>query len=162
MNNFGLHSIWAVECIGSDGEVKWIEEVKNRVVNEGLDWILNTLFNSVGYTSTFYVGLKGAGSISANDTLSSHGWLEIEHQTAYTGNRPATGWNNAVNRVIDNEGQRPEFNFISDRTVVGCFLTTSATGNGSPLISVINFLTARDVLAGDTLRVSIKYNIAAT
>src|SRR5205809_7403263 len=81
----GMKSVYRFECVGADGKVKWVEEVENLVVNAGLNDLLTQYFKGSAYTAAFYVGLKGAGTVAAADTLASHGgWSEV---TAYTGNR---------------------------------------------------------------------------
>ena len=35
-----IGSVWNVECVSPEGNVKWSEVVENIVVNEGLDYLL--------------------------------------------------------------------------------------------------------------------------
>ncbi len=74
----GMKSLYRFECVGRDGRVKWVEEIHNLVVNAGLNDLLDKYFKGEGYTAAWYVGLKGAGSADAGDTLASHsGWAEV-------------------------------------------------------------------------------------
>src|SRR5690242_3013282 len=74
-------------CTDADGNEKWRETVFNLVTTQGKNNIIDNQFKASGYTATWYLGLKGTGTIAAADTLASHGgWSEIN---PYSGNRPA-------------------------------------------------------------------------
>ena len=71
----GLRNVWDVVCYDSEGQEKWREVNRNLVVTAGLNDVLTQYFKGSSYTAAWYVGLKGAGSVAAGDTMSSHsGW----------------------------------------------------------------------------------------
>ena len=69
----GVRGMYEVVCRGADGNVKWVETVRNTFVNTGLNYLLDS-----GFGGTEYLGLKGSGMPSSADTMSSHGtWSEV-------------------------------------------------------------------------------------
>ena len=45
------------ECVGADGEIKWIEEFDNLVMNGGKADMLNKYFAGSSYTAAWYLAL---------------------------------------------------------------------------------------------------------
>ena len=83
--NIGLANYWKVTCLDKDGNVKWEENKKNLITTVGLNHILDTQFHAGTQNTTWYIGLKGAGTPVAADTMASHSsWAEL---TGYSGNR---------------------------------------------------------------------------
>ena len=76
---------YVVECFDKDGNLKWVAESKNLVVNVGLQYMAGVALTSTAQITTWYVGLYGAAATNnpaAGDTMSSHaGWTEV---TAYS------------------------------------------------------------------------------
>ena len=68
-----MRSVYRVECFAPDGTSKWIEEVTNIVVNEGLNDLLNRYFKGSAYTAAHYVGLVGAGAGTVATTAAGTG-----------------------------------------------------------------------------------------
>ncbi len=64
----GVVGEYEVICRGVDGEIKWIERIKNTFVNSGLNYLLDS-----GFGGTEYLGLKGSGTPNAAGTMASHG-----------------------------------------------------------------------------------------
>lgn len=85
--NVGTHWTWV--CYDKDGNLKWEDEYDNLVVNEGLNDLLQQYFNGSSYSATWYVGLKATGTISAGDTMASHGFTEITDYTTAGGTSAA-------------------------------------------------------------------------
>lgn len=57
-----METRYIVECRGGDGKLKWVESFCNRVVNSGLDDLLDKYFKGSAYTASHFVGLIGAGT----------------------------------------------------------------------------------------------------
>lgn len=147
-----MKSIYRFECFDKDGNLKWVEEVSNLVTDAGINDLLDKYFKGSSYTAAWYVGLKGAGTISASDTLASHGgWSEI---TAYTGNRKALTLGSVASKSVDNSASVAAFAINGTATVAGGFVAAAASGTSGVLYGVANFSVARDVLSGDTLNVT--------
>ena len=70
--DIGLANYWKVTCLDADGNVKWEENKKNIIVTAGLNHILDTQFHATTQVTTWYIGLKGAGTPIAANTMASH------------------------------------------------------------------------------------------
>lgn len=151
---------WAMvrfECVGADGKVKWVEEVRNLITTAGKNFVLDTVFKGSSYTAAWYAGLKGAGSAAAGDTLASHGgWSEI---TDYSGNRKAitfgttSGGSNTTTAV--------SFSITGTATVAGAFICTVSSGTSGTLYNAVDFGSSRSVVNGDTLNVTFTLTAGA-
>lgn len=147
---------YKVECLGPNGEQKWVEEFDNLVTNEGRNDVLSQYFKGSAYTASFFVGLKGTGSAAAADVMNSHaGWTEI---TAYSNaNRPTLTLGTVASQSVDNSGSVASFTINGSATVAGAFVTTNNTVGGTTgkLYSAGDFAASRTVASGDTLNVTI-------
>lgn len=143
------------ECYGPDGLLKWREEVDNLTVNVGLDDILTQYWKGSTYTAAHYVGLKGAGTVAAGDTMASHaGWSEI---TAYSeGTREALTLGSVSSQSVDNSASKASFSINDTATVAGAFVTTNSTKGGTTgtLVGAADFAASKSVTSGDTLNVT--------
>ncbi|MGD9381501.1 MAG: hypothetical protein PVI03_03575 [Candidatus Thorarchaeota archaeon] len=157
LSELKLRGNFHVECFDKDGNLKWVEEGHNLVVNEGLNHILDVQFHAETQVTTWYVGLKGTGSEAAGDTLASHaGWSEI---TAYTGDRKEFVEGAASSQQISNTGNAASFSITGTATVAGAFICSVSTGSAGKLFCVADFSSPRSVDNGDTLNVT--YTITA-
>lgn len=148
-----------LQCIGSDGQVKWEETIENLTVNTGLADMLTRYWKGANYSAAFYVGLKGSGTIAAADTMASHsGWSEVQ---AYSqGARPALTFgavSGTTTASLDNSAAPAAFGINAANTVVaGAFITTDSTkgGTAGTLIGASDFAASRTLQSGDTLNVT--------
>lgn len=147
------------ECYGPDGKLKWRDEGKNLIVDEGLDFIIDTALSGSTQDTTFFVGLKDTGTPLAAWTLAS-GPTEIT--AIYTGNRPAwTEDNTGTDQVVSNSASPASFSITGTDTVFGAFLATVDTGTAGTLIGAKDFTGgSQAVNNGDTLNVT--YTITAS
>src|SRR5262245_40716644 len=161
------HGRYEIECIGSDGKLKWRELIDNVVQTVGKNLALDTFLAGTSYTVTGpYMSLISSVSytaVAAGDTMTSHaGWLEAGGTNAptYSGNRKtatwsaATGGSKALSAALS-------FGITSTGTVKGAFLCygtgASATKDdtGGVLWSAGTFTTGdKAVVNGDTLNVN--------
>ena len=145
-------------CLDSVGNVKWEENKKNLIATVGLNHILDTQFHATTQVTTWYIGLKAAGTPAAADTMSSHSaWAEL---TGYAGNRKAWTEGAASSGSMTN-GTSVDFTINATATVAGAFLNTAATGTGGTLYGVVDFSSARAVISGDTLQVTVTVTAAS-
>jgi hypothetical protein len=159
-----------VVCRDKDGNVKWIAEKDNLVVNTGLQDMNAKYFTGSGYTAAFYIGLYGAGASNtpaAGDTMASHaGWTEV---TAYSqATRPACSFaapTTANPSVATNSASPATYSINGTATCGGAFLTTNSTKGGSTgtLFSAVDFSSPgdRSVVSGDTLTVTYTFSLSA-
>jgi len=152
-----------VECYDKDGNLKWVDGFDNLVVNTGLDDILNKYFKGSSYTAAHYVGLKGAGTIAAADTMASHaGWAE---STAYSeGARQTLTLGSVSGQSVSNSASKAVFSINGTATIAGAFLATDSTkgGTSGTLYGAGDFSGSRSVESGDTLNVTATLTQAAS
>lgn len=145
---------YVFEAFDKDGRLKWREECDNLVVTEGRNDILDKYYAGSGYTAAHYLGLKGAGTIAAGDTMASHaGWSEV---TGYSqGARPTLAWSAASSGSKAASGAST-FSINATVTVAGGFVTTNATKGGTTgvLVGATDFAASRSLVSGDTLNVT--------
>ncbi len=158
---------YVVECFDKDGNLKWVAESKNLVVNVGLQYMAGVALTSTAQITTWYLGLYGAAASNtpaASDTLASHaGWTEI---TPYSGSRPAVTFAAATNAnpsVVTNSASKAQFTINATETVGGAFLCSVASGTSGTLFSAADFQSPgdRSVVSGDILSVTYTFSLAA-
>jgi len=114
------------------GNVKWVDEFDNLVVNAGLDDSLDKHLKGSGYTAAWYMGLAdGTPTFAAGDTEASHpGWTEV---TAYDeGARQTVTFGAVSSQSVDNSGSPCVFTISTNSTTIGgAFLTTTSTKGGT-------------------------------
>lgn len=148
---------WHIECV-RDGEVIWIEDGLNLIVDTGINDALDKWLKGSGYTAAFYVGLTdGTPTPDAADTMSSHsGWAEV---TAYDeSTREALTLGSVASKTVSNTASKASFTISGTTTVGGAFLTTDSTkgGTSGTLISVKAFTGGdRSVVDDDVLNVTV-------
>ena len=160
---------YTVECYDKDGNLKWVAETPNLVVNVGLQYMAGTALTSTSQITSWYLGLYGAAasnSPSAGDTMGTHaGWTEV---TAYSeSTRPAATFAAATNAnpsVVTNSASKAVFTINGTTTVGGAFLTSNDTKGGSTgtLFSAADFQSPgdRSVVSGDILNVTYTFSLA--
>lgn len=167
-NKASAGGVYTIQCIGADGELKWEQNTPNLVVNQGLQDMNTTYFNSGTQVTTWYIGLiTGPGSgttITAADTLASKAWTEF---TNYTGNRKAAVFATATTAdpsVITNTASPAQYAITGAGGIVaGAFLASVATGTSGVLFSAADFQSPGDrvVVSGDTLVVNYTFSLDA-
>ena len=156
--NLGLANYWKVTCLDKNGNVKWEEDKKNLITTVGLNHILDTQFHASTQVTTWYIGLKGAGTPAAADTMASHSsWSEL---AGYSGNRKEWTEGAASSGSMTN-GTSVDFAITGSATVAGAFLNTAATGTCGTLYGVVDFSSSRTVISGDTLQVTVTVTAAS-
>lgn len=164
----GFGGVFRVECLGSDGSLKWVDEFHNLVVNQGLQDLNTKYFKGATYTAAWFLGLvTGPGSgttFAAGDTLATHaGWTEY---TAYSGTRKTVTFGTATTAdpsVISNSASPSQFVITAPGgTVAGAFLCSVTSGTAGILFSEGDF-TGGDkiVAAGDTINVTYTFSADA-
>lgn len=149
-------SLYEVECYGPDGKLKWKDSFDNIVVTAGLNKLLDATIKTGLTSPTWYVGLKGTGTMISADTRASHsGWSEI---TPYSNsNLPSFTPGSISGGSVDNSASKAVFNINATSTVYGCFLADNNTPGGTTgtLYGGGDFGASRAVTNGDTLNVTI-------
>lgn len=150
-------------CRDKHGRVKWEEEIRNLVPNAALDHILDVVLAAGTQITSWFVGLKGAGSPAAGDTHASHaGWTEVTDYDEAT--RPAWTAGAVSGQSVDNSASPAGFTFNASVTVNGGFVAnvdTKGSTAAGVLFSVGDFPAPRAVVDDDTLDVTVSYTQAA-
>lgn len=160
--NLGLKNIWEVVCRDSEGNEKWREVNKNLVTTVGLNHVLSSTLDGATQITAWYVGLKGAGSAAAGDTMASHsGWAEI---VAYSqAVRQTLTLGTAAAGSIDNTASKATYSINGTATVAGAFINSNSakSGTAGTLYGVVDFGSSRAVISGDTLEVTVTLTAAS-
>jgi len=148
---------WHIECV-RDGDVIWVEDGFNLIVDTGINDALDKWLKGSTYTAAFYVGLTdGTPTAAAGDTMASHaGWVEIADYSE--ANRQTLTLGSVSAKSVNNSASKAAFTINGSTTVGGAFLTTNNTKSGSTgtLISVKAFTGGdRAVAADDVLNVTV-------
>jgi hypothetical protein len=162
--------VYRIECRDKDGNLKWVDETHNLVVNVGLQDMNTKYFTGSTYTATWYIGLYGAAASNtpaAGDTAALHaGWTEITPYSNAT--RPACTFGTATTAdpsVISNTLSPAQFNINATDTVGGAFLISNNVKGGTLgiLFSASDFQSPgdRNVASGDTLNVTYTFSLDA-
>lgn len=169
INKSKAGGVFRIQCLDSNGNLKWEAESHNLVVNVGLKDMNEKYFTGSTYTAAWYIGLYGAGASNnpaASDTMSSHaGWTE--NTTYSNATRPAATFGTATTAdpsVISNSGSPAAFNINGSTTIGGAFLTSNNTKGGTTgtLFSAADFTGGdRSVSSGDTLNVTYTFSLDA-
>jgi hypothetical protein len=161
--NLSLANYWEVVCHDSNGVEKWKEIAKNLVTTVGANHILGGTFKGVTAITTWYVGLKNAGTPVIADIMSSHGsWTEIVHTTKYSETVRQTltlgSVSGTTTSTCDNSSSKATFSMNATSTVAGAFvISNNATSDATAgtLYGVVDFGSSRGVISGDTLTVTV-------
>ena len=139
------------DCYDKLGDLKWSDMSKNLVVNEGLDDILNKVFD-YHTAASWYVGLIATNPVvKAADTLSSHAsWSESD---GYADDSKAYTVVTTSVQSITNTAAKATFVFNAAATITGAFISSASTGTSGTLFSGATF-TAKAVASDDTLEVT--------
>ena len=162
--------VFHIICRDKDGNLKWEAESKNLVVNVGLQYMAGTALTSVAQTTSWFLGLYGAGASNtpaAGDTMSSHaGWTE--NTTYSNATRVAATFATATTAnpsVVTNSASPATFNINGTTTIGGAFLTSGSAKGGTTgtLFSAADFGAPgdRSVVNSDTLAVTYTFSLAA-
>lgn len=158
-----LANHYRIECV-RDGQVVWVDEFENLVVNVGLNDSLDKHLKGSGYTAAWYVGLMGtAPTVDAGDTMASHvGWTEFTDYSELV--RQTLTLGAVAAGSVDNSASKAVFTISGNGTVGGAFLVTNSTkggGTGTLYGGGAFTLGDRAVLIGDTISVTVTCTAAA-
>lgn len=159
-----MHGRYDVVCHGADGVLKWEDSIDNLVTVTGKMLTLTGALTNAAQGAAF-MGLKGTGTESVDDTQVSHAtWLEVGSTNApsYTSPRKTITWAAAANATPSatiTPTTVQVFSMTGSGTVAGCFINvggTSAILNTTGTLFSAGDFTAgsKTVTSGDTLSVT--------
>ena len=151
---------FGVECIGSDGKLKWRDTIENLVCTKGKNDILDKYLD-LSAASAKHLGLKGTGTPNVADEMTSHAtWLEVglANPPTYTGDRKVPAFS-AAGSGSKATSSALSFAITGTGTVSGCFIVMGGSATKDTTTGVLysagNFTQGdKAVSNGDTLNVS--------
>jgi len=161
-HNITIGQFYKVECFDKNGNLKWEDDFENLVVTTGRNQYLDATLKTGVTSPTWYVGLKDTVPAIAADTISSHaGWAELVPYSNAT--RPAFVLGTIAAGSVDNSASKAVFTINGTSTVGGAFLVNNSTKSGTTgiLLGAGEFATARSVISGDTLNVTVTCSITS-
>jgi hypothetical protein len=146
-----------------DGQV--IDEFvdKNLVVNQGLNALLNIMFNGATQISTWYCGIfEGNYTPVATVTAATITGAAVECTTYASATRPEYDEVASTANSITNSASRASFVFNANKTIFGAFLVSSSgkSSTTGTLFSASRFSTSKAVESGDELLLTYTINAA--
>jgi hypothetical protein len=152
-------NFYVIECRDAAGNLRWLEEVENLIPDAGANDLLSKYLTGASYTAAWYVGLidnAGFTGLANGDTAASHpGWSEATYYS--NANRPTLTLGAVSARSVSNSASPATFNINASGTINGAFVVSTNTKNGTTgvLYGEASFGSARSVLSGDTVNVTI-------
>jgi hypothetical protein len=165
--NFKIGGVFTYSQI-RNGEVIDTWEEPNLVVNEGLDYTLDSAFSAGSPITAWYVGLfKNNYTPQASDTASTFPGAGVanESTTEYSeSTRPHWVEAGVVSQVITNTASPVTFTFASPINIYGAFLASSSTkgSTSGKLAAASKFASVRAMLTADVLSVTYTLTISST
>lgn len=139
-------------------------DIKNLVVNQGLNYALNAALAGGAQLSSWYLGLfSGNYTVLATDTAATIAANATEVSAYTAGARVVWTPASASGQSISNSGSTATFTFNASVTVYGAFLVSSNTINGTAgsLFSGAQFGSSKSVISGDQLVLTYTYTLAS-
>jgi hypothetical protein len=140
-------------------------ECKNLVVNEGLNDMLNTYFNSGTQLTSWYLGVfQGNYNPVATDTAAVIAANSTECSSYTSATRPAWTPASASGQSITNSASKATFTFNASQTVYGAFLISNSTigGTSGKLFSAAQFSASKGVVNLDQLLLTYTFNASSS
>lgn len=136
LGNAMAKGAWKIEIRDPHGALIREDHWENRVVDEGLDYLLKVGLAGGSQSSSWYIGLTdGSPTTSQSDSLGSASWSEV---TAYDeSKRQAWTAGSVSNQSVDNDGNEASFTIDTNSTTVGgAFLADADSGTSGILYAV--------------------------
>jgi hypothetical protein len=156
-----LGGVFEVEHIRA-GKSLGITRDPNIVVNQGLDHILNVIFNAQAAVATWYIGVfEGNYTPLATDTAANITANSTECTAYNEATRVAYVEAAASGQVITNSASKAQFTFNSTKTIYGAFLVSASAKSATTgtLMAASKFTASRPVVNLDELLIT--YSFAA-
>lgn len=163
--------VWSVECV-RDGKVIWVEEGKNIVPYEGLNYLISTgLLGGTQQTAWYCTLFKNNVTPSLTDTAatalgSAGSYGEVTNSDVNPqNNRPQVIFGSVVNGVVDNSANRIEFTALpASLTVRGAVLVSSQAklSTSGVLLGAKLFSQPRTLLQNDVLYIVVEFSLVSS
>lgn len=147
-----------------DGKVIDEFEDHNLVVNEGLNSLLNIMFNGQSQITTWYLAVfEGNYTPVATVTAATITAASTETTAYASATRPEYVEAAAASQSITNSASRASFVFNATKTIYGAFLISNPTKSATTgtLFSAARFATAKSVESGDELLLTYTFSASS-
>lgn len=149
-----LRGKFFVEHRNKDGKLIGLYRIPNGIVDVGMNFLLDCMFNSGTQSATWYIGLidnSGYTAVSDSDTNASHaGWTEF---TGYSGSRKTWTVGAASSRSVTNSST-VDFTMTSAGAVRGIMATDQVSGTSPILWATALFSSSITVAISDVLKIT--------
>lgn len=142
---------------------------KNLVVNQGLNHILNTVFNGGTQVATWYVGVYGNNiTVAATDIYDTAFIVTKAGEISAYDESTRVEYSEATSSAqsMTNSASKATFTFNAGDDVYGAFLVSRPTkldvNAAGVLMAAANFAAARTVVATDVLDVAYTINASSS
>jgi hypothetical protein len=146
------------------GEVIDEFEDKNLVVNEGLNSLLNVMFNAATQITAWYLGVfEGNYTPVAGLTAATVTSASTECTAYASATRPAYDEAASSAQSTTNSASRASFVFNATKTIYGAFLVSNSTKSSTSgtLFAAARFASAKNVDSGDELLLTYTFGAAS-
>lgn len=170
-NNSRAAGVFTITCIGADGEVRWAEEFKNLITDQGKRHLLDHGIGGPASAVTARMSLITSGTPVAGDTYATHaGFTELGSGVVAARGTPVFGAASGSG-TVSKGASALNFSVIGTGTIIGCAinLVVGTVGNlgvvadtataGAILYSAGTF-TSKSVTSGDALSVTYSTSLA--
>ena len=140
-------------------------DVHNLVVDEGLNKLLNVMFNADTQVTTWYLSLfEGNYTPVAGITAATIVAAATECTAYANATRPDYVEVTSTAKSITNAASRASFVFTAAKTIYGAFLTSVNTKSSTSgvLFAAARFSSAKSVEIGDELLLTYAFSAAST
>lgn len=164
---FKIGGIFTYEHI-RDGKVIDTWEEPNLVVDQGLNYALDSAFSGGTSITSWYVGVfKNNYTPTSVDVASTFAGAGVANEatTEYSeSTRPAWTEAGVSSKTITNSASPAVFTFTSGVTLYGAFLISGSTKGGTTgtLAAASKFSSSRAMLSGDKLNVTYTLTISSS
>lgn len=137
---------------------------KNLVVDEGLNSLLNIMFNGATQVGTWYLGVFEANYTPVAGVTAATIASASTECTAYDGStRPAYVEASSTAKSMTNSASRASFVFNASKSIYGAFLISDNTkgGTSGTLFSAARFSSAKTVVDDDELLLTYTFTAAS-
>ena len=160
-SKIGLRGLYRIEHIRA-GKVIDVFEGHNDITNEGLDQILDIMFNAETQIASWYIGMinnSGYSAVANTDVMTSHaGWTEfVNYDEA---NRVEWAPADPSAQAITNSSAAV-FTFNATGTLTGIFIASNSTKSGTTGKLWATALFALPVAVVDNDVLNITYTVVA-
>lgn len=151
-----------------DGKVIDSWQEPNLVVDEGLNYTLDTAFSGGTASTNWYIGIfkNNYTPLAANVAATFPGVGVANEATTEYSETTRPSWTEAgvTAKSITNSASPAVFTFVSDVSIYGAFLVSTNTKGGTTgvLAAASKFASVRSMLTTDKLNVTYTLNVSSS